>query len=72
MTTEKLNLSELLTEKQVEQQYKINSRTLQRERVLDIGLPYIKLGRRIRYQRASIEQYLKDYTRGGQRYDDCV
>ena len=69
MTTEKLNLSELLTEKQVEQQYKSNSRTLQRERVLDIGLPYIKLGRRIRYQRGTIERCLKEYTRGGHRYD---
>ena len=63
------NQNELLTEKEVQREYKINIRTLQRERTLGIGLPYIKLGRRIRYQRGTIEQYLKEYTRGGHRYD---
>ena len=63
------NQNELLTEKEVQKEYKINIRTLQRERTLGIGLPYIKLGRRIRYQRGTIERCLKEYTRGGHRYD---
>ena len=63
------NQNELLTEKEVQREYKINIRTLQRERTLGIGLPYIKLGRRIRYQRGAIERCLKEYTRGGHRYD---
>ena len=37
-------LSELLSEKEVEKIYKINARTLQRERNLGIGIPYVKIG----------------------------
>ncbi len=37
---------ELLSEKEVAKIYKINVRTLQRERSMGIGMPYVKLGKR--------------------------
>ena len=66
-----LNLDDkkLLTEQDVEDNYGINKRTLQRERVHDIGIPYVKLGRRVRYQQAVIDQYIKENTKGLYRYD---
>ena len=59
----------LLTEKEVEKLYGINRRTLQRERVHETGIPFIKLGRRVRYQQAVIDQYIKENTKGAYRYD---
>ena len=59
----------LLTENEVEEFYGINKRTLQRERVYQTGIPYVKLGKRVRYQRSTIDQYIKDNTVGGYRYE---
>ena len=59
----------LLTEKEVEKLYRINRRTLQRERVHETGIPFVKLGRRVRYQQAVIDQYIKENTKGAYRYD---
>lgn len=66
-----LNLEDkkLLTEQEVEDNYGINKRTLQRERVHDTGIPYVKLGRRVRYQQVVIDQYIKKNTKGAYRYD---
>ena len=60
---------ELLSEKEVAKIYKINVRTLQRERSMGIGIPYVKIGRRVRYKRSDIEQYIKHHTVGDHRYD---
>jgi hypothetical protein len=51
-------IKELLNEKEVQREYGINARTLQRERVLQIGIPYHKLGRRVFYRRSDIEKFL--------------
>ena len=59
----------LLTEQEVEDDYGINKRTLQRERVYNIGIPYVKIGRRVRYKRSTVDQYIQDNTVGGYRYD---
>ena len=59
----------LLTEQEVEDDYGINKRTLQRERTFNTGIPFVKLGRRVRYQRATIDQYIKDNTVGDYRYE---
>ena len=60
---------ELLSEKEVAKIYKFNVRTLQRERSLGIGMPYVKLGKRVRYKRGDVEKYLKHHTVGDHRYD---
>ena len=59
----------LLTETEVEKLYGINKRTLQRERTFNTGIPYVKLGKRVRYQRSIIDQYIKDNTVGDYRYE---
>jgi len=48
----------LLNEKEVQQEYGINARTLQRERIYGNGIPYHKLGRRVLYRRSDIEEFL--------------
>ena len=69
MNNQYLNNKILLTEKEVEEFYGINKRTLQRERVYQTGIPYVKIGKRVRYQRATIDQYIKDNTVGDYRYE---
>jgi len=60
---------ELLSEKEVAKIYKINVRTLQRERSMGIGMPYVKLVKRVRYKRSDIEKYIKRHTVGDYSYD---
>ncbi len=59
----------LLTENEVEKLYGINKRTLQRERLFNTGIPFVKLGRRVRYQQSTIDQYIQDNTVGGYHYE---
>ena len=59
----------LLTEQEVEDDYGINKRTLQRERVYKTGIPYVKIGRRVRYKRSTVDQYIQDNTVGDHRYE---
>ena len=59
----------LLTEKEVQEYYKININTLQRNRSVGLGLPYVKLGRLVRYKVSDIEKYLDANTVGGHRYE---
>ena len=42
--------------KEVEKLYGLNSRTLQRERNLGVGIPYVKIGKRVRYKNIDIEK----------------
>ena len=69
MNNQYLNNKILLTENEVEEFYGINKRTHQRERVYQSGIPYVKLGKRVRYQRSIIDQYIQDNTVGGYRYE---
>ena len=48
----------LLNEKEVQREYGINARTLQRERIYQNGIPYHKIGRRVLYRRSDIEEFL--------------
>ena len=59
----------LLTEQEVEDDYGINKRTLQRERTFKTGIPYVKIGKRVRYKRSTIDQYIQDNTVGDYRYE---
>jgi predicted DNA-binding transcriptional regulator AlpA len=67
--TIQINEMALLSEKEVQEIYKLNARTLQRDRVLGRGIPYVKIGRRVRYKRSDIEKYIKRHTVGDHRYD---
>ena len=59
----------LLTEDQVCEILNLNKNSLQRERCSGYGIPYIKIGRRVRYKLSDIEKYLDANTVGGHRYD---
>ena len=49
----------LLSDKDVEVLYGLNARTLQRNRVDKIGLPYHKIGKLVKYHVDDIEKYLE-------------
>ena len=49
-----------LTEKQVEKEYHISVRQLQRGRTTGVGPKYLKVGRSVYYRRSSIESWLDD------------
>ena len=61
--------SQLLCEKEVQKEYGLNARTLQRERSLGTGIPYVKMGRRVLYKRADIDKFIEKHTVGDYRYD---
>ena len=67
--TKELMSAVLLTEKEVQKIFNINVKTLQRERSVGSGIPYVKLGRRVRYKVKDIENYIDAHTVGGHRYD---
>ena len=69
LNTNYINKKILLTEQEVEDDYGINKRTLQRERVYNTGIPYVKIGRRVRYKRSTVDQYIQDNTVGDHRYE---
>ena len=59
----------LLCEKEVETFYGLNSRTLQRDRTNGTGIPYHKIGKRVRYNIEDIEKFLQQCKVGDYRYD---
>ncbi len=60
----------LLCEKEVEQIYGLNFRTLQRERNEGRGIPYHKIGKRVLYRVSDIEAFLASHRHGEMvRYD---
>ena len=61
--------SQLLCEKEVQKEYGLNARTLQRERSLGTGIPYVKMGRRVLYKRADLDKFIEKHTVGDYRYD---
>ena len=52
------NSKKFLSEKELQREFGINARTLQRERTCNIGIPYHKIGRRVLYRRSDIEEFL--------------
>ena len=59
----------LLCEKEVETIYGLNARTLQRDRTNQSGIPFLKIGRRVKYHVDDIEKYLQQCKVGDVRYD---
>lgn len=67
MTTESF-----LTAKQLSQRWCISPSTLERWRWLGVGLPYIKVGGRIRYRLADIQAYERDRLKTNAARDEGV
>ena len=53
-----MTLKDLLTEDEYAAQRGVSVRTVQRERALRSGPPYIKMGRKVFYRPAAIEAWL--------------
>lgn len=53
-----MTLQDLISEADFAAQRGVSVRTIQRERALRIGPPFIKMGRRIYYRPAAIENWL--------------
>ena len=66
MSNDKKNF---LNEKEVQREYGLNARTLQRERSLGTGVPYVKMGRRVLYKRTDLDKFIEKHTVGDYRYD---
>lgn len=53
-----MNFSDLISEADYAAERGVSLRTIQRERTLRIGPPFIRLGRKIYYRREAIRQWL--------------
>mgnify|MGYP003329231777 CR=1 FL=1 len=51
------------------EQLGLNARTLQRERSLGMVIPYVKIGKRVRYKREDVEKHIERHTVGNHQYD---
>jgi hypothetical protein len=59
--------TELLTPQEYARYRRCSVRTLDRERAVGIGCPYVKLGARILYRRSDIQTFLEAHLRGTDR-----
>ena len=50
----------LLTEQNVAELLQISVKTLQGQRWMKVGIPYLKIGRSVRYRPEDVERYLTD------------
>lgn len=48
----------LLTEQNVAELLQVSVKTLQGQRWMKIGIPYLKIGRSVRYRQEDVERYL--------------
>ena len=55
--------SELLTPQEYARYRRCSLRTLDRERALGTGCPYVKIGARILYRRSDIERFFDSHAR---------
>lgn len=50
--------NQLLTERDVSEFLQVSVKTLQGQRWQKVGIPYLKIGRAVRYRREDVESYL--------------
>ncbi len=50
---------ELFTEIQLAERLQVSVKTLQNQRWQKVGIPYLKIGRAVRYRRVDVELYLE-------------
>jgi predicted DNA-binding transcriptional regulator AlpA len=55
----KLNNDTLLSDKQMSLVYGFSIKTLQNHRSLRVGIPYIKLGKMVRYRKKDVDEYIE-------------
>jgi len=48
----------LLTEQELAESLRISVKTLQGQRWMKIGIPYLKIGRSVRYRQEDVDRYL--------------
>lgn len=53
-----------LHQEDLAQRWRVSPRTLERWRYLQIGPPYLKIGGRVVYRLADIEEYERNHLRG--------
>ncbi len=53
----------LLTEKDLSDLLRVSPRTLQAQRQNGTGIPFLKIGRLVRYDSTEVDMYLKDHNR---------
>lgn len=53
--------NEALTEKQVSERYNISENTLRAHRYQKRGIPYVKIGKCVRYRVSDIEAYMNQH-----------
>lgn len=56
-------MNRLYTEIEIAQKFNMSVQTLQRNRHLGIGLPYIKIGRLVRYDETEVKRFIKQGRR---------
>ena len=57
----KINDNSLLSEKEMQLVYGFCAKTLQNHRCQRTGMPYIKIGRMVRYRKKDVDQYLQQH-----------
>ncbi len=55
-------MEKLLKEEEVAEMIKLALSTLRNMRSNHTGLPYVKIGRAVRYKVSDVEQYINDHT----------
>lgn len=55
------DLPEVMTENQLLEYARIPAGSLRQDRYLNQGIPYVKIGQRVRYLRRDLIAYLKDH-----------
>lgn len=61
-TATTVTLPALLTQKEVADYLRISHKTLERDRWLGMGLPYLKFGRTVRYRASDLLDFVNEYT----------
>jgi|TARA_Y100000294_G_C8428990_1_gene285997 excisionase family DNA binding protein len=57
----KLTADTLLSSKEMALIYGFSKKTLENHRAQRVGIPYIKIGRMVRYRKSDVDQYLEQH-----------
>jgi hypothetical protein len=60
---EQMTQTDLLTARECADYRRCSLRTLDRERELGSGCPYVRIGRRILYRRSDVERFIANHVR---------
>jgi hypothetical protein len=60
---EKYHELRFLTEQQLAERHQRSVKTIRNERVAGVGVPFVKIGRHVRYRLSDVEAYEQDHLR---------